>query len=69
MGTAFDMEATAVTYNSIASCTQMVTCNATWAGIQARGVVAIYVVDPSQLNVAVCTGTDALLALWPGHFA
>eukprot|EP00884_Botryococcus_braunii_P004264 jgi/Botrbrau1/13839/Bobra.0056s0076.1 len=57
VGTSFDMEATAVTFTSISSCTAMVACDPVWSATQARGVVAIYVVDPRNLSVAVCTGS------------
>jgi hypothetical protein len=42
---------------TIASCTDMVVCNATWNETQARGVVAIYVVNPQQDTVNLCSGS------------
>eukprot|EP00884_Botryococcus_braunii_P006485 jgi/Botrbrau1/15838/Bobra.40_1s0022.1 len=56
-GTGFDMLATQVTGSTISSCTQVVACNTTWNETQARGIVAIYVVDPLQLTVNLCSGS------------
>lgn len=45
-----------VTGTQIGGCTQQVVCNATWNQTQARGIVAIYVVDPVSMIVDLCSG-------------